>query len=237
MSYILHDSTNTTYDIYPASLVWDLGDSARDEVGAHRFQDNDELKFSLRSLEKHAPWVRRIYIVTNGQIPSWLDLSNPKIKLITHRDIFPNKSHLPTFSSPAIESHLHRIEGLSKRFLYFNDDTLLTSQIYPDDFYTESRGYRFRLAWVLPGCNQHCPQSWISDGYCDKACNVTECEWDGGDCDMSNRTSVRRTEFDAAREAFAQQSRHLFPEFYCSPGFVFFVIYKKSKFKTKTYYM
>ena len=24
--------------------------------------------------------------------------------------------------------------------------------------------------------------SWVKDGYCDKACNVSECLFDGGDC-------------------------------------------------------
>jgi hypothetical protein len=51
------------------------------------YVDNDEMKFSLRSVEKFAPWVRHIFIVTNGQIPSWLDLSNPRITLVTHEQV------------------------------------------------------------------------------------------------------------------------------------------------------
>uniref|UniRef100_A0A1I8IZL4 Stealth_CR2 domain-containing protein n=1 Tax=Macrostomum lignano TaxID=282301 RepID=A0A1I8IZL4_9PLAT len=50
-----------------------------------------------------------VYLVTNGQVPNWLNLTNPRLTLITHEEIFPNKSHLPTFNAPAIESHLHRI--------------------------------------------------------------------------------------------------------------------------------
>ncbi|XP_014679876.1 PREDICTED: N-acetylglucosamine-1-phosphotransferase subunits alpha/beta-like, partial [Priapulus caudatus] len=38
------------------------------------------------------------------------------------------------------------------------------------------------LSWAIPGCSDACPSSWINDGYCDKACNNTECDWDGGDC-------------------------------------------------------
>ena len=37
---------------------------------------------------------------------------------------FSDRSHLPTFSSPAIEVHLHRIPGLSRHWLYFNDDVV-----------------------------------------------------------------------------------------------------------------
>lgn len=106
-----------------------------------------------------------------------------------------NKSHLPTFSSPAIETHLHRIPGLSEKFLYFNDDTMLGSQVWPDDWFTQSGGQKVYLAWPVPNCNDGCPSSWIGDGYCDIACNTTykiaqktslhvcrECDFDGGDC-------------------------------------------------------
>lgn len=68
----------------------------------------------MRSLFKFAPWVRTVYLVTNGQVPSWVNLDHPKLTVITHDQIFHNKSHLPTFSSPAIESNLHRIPGLSR---------------------------------------------------------------------------------------------------------------------------
>ena len=32
-----------------------------------RYQDNQELKYSLRSIEKHLPWIRKIFIVTDDQ--------------------------------------------------------------------------------------------------------------------------------------------------------------------------
>ena len=39
------------------------------------------------------------------------------------------------------------------------------------------------LTWPVPNCAEGCPSSWIKDNYCDKACNTSECDWDGGDCD------------------------------------------------------
>ena len=111
---------------------------------SNRFRDNDELRYSLRSLIRYAPWVRRVYIVTNGQVPQWLDTEHPRLQIVTHQEIFLNEAHLPTFSSPAIEAHLHRIKGLSEHFLYFNDDVFLGKQISPDDFFTPSRGYKVR---------------------------------------------------------------------------------------------
>lgn len=156
--------------------------SENEDLVASRFADNDELRYSLRSLERFAPWVRRVYVVTNGQIPSWLNLDTPRLTLVTHEEIFPNRSHLPTYSSPAIETHLHRIPGLSQRFLYLNDDVFFGKEVWPEDFYTHTAGYKVRLAWPVPDCALGCPTSWVKDGYCDKPCNNSRCEWDGGDC-------------------------------------------------------
>lgn len=102
----------------------------KDEIASSRFQDNSELQYSLRSIEKYAPWVRKIFIVTNGQIPSWLDLDHPRIEIVPHDDIFANASHLPVFSSPAIEANIHRIPGLSKKFIYLNDDVMFGTPIW-----------------------------------------------------------------------------------------------------------
>uniref|UniRef100_A0A8C2F3W9 N-acetylglucosamine-1-phosphotransferase subunits alpha/beta n=1 Tax=Cyprinus carpio TaxID=7962 RepID=A0A8C2F3W9_CYPCA len=172
--------------VSPAYLFWDLSaisQSKQDEdVSASRFEDNEELRYSLRSIEKHAPWVRHIFIVTNSQIPSWLNLDNPRISVVTHQDIFQNHSHLPSFSSPAIETHIHRIPGLSQKFIYLNDDVMFGKDVWPDDFYSHSKGQKVYLTWPVPNCAEGCPGSWIKDGYCDKACNNSACDWDGGDC-------------------------------------------------------
>ncbi|XP_028256463.1 N-acetylglucosamine-1-phosphotransferase subunits alpha/beta [Parambassis ranga] len=172
--------------ISPGYLFWDLtaiSQSKQDEdVSASRFEDNEELRYSLRSVERHAPWVRHIFIVTNGQIPSWLNLDNPRVSVVSHQDIFLNHSHLPTFSSPAIETHIHRIPGLSQKFIYLNDDVMFGKDVWPDDFYSHSKGQKVYLTWPVPNCAEGCPGSWIKDGYCDKACNNSACDWDGGDC-------------------------------------------------------
>ena len=60
-----------------------------------RYADNDELKYSLRSIEQYAPWIRKIFIVTDNQTPKWLDTSNPKVRVVDHKEVFPNISFLP----------------------------------------------------------------------------------------------------------------------------------------------
>jgi UDP-N-acetylglucosamine-lysosomal-enzyme len=136
----------------------------------------------MRSIWKYAPWVRRVYLVTNGQIPSWLNIQHPRLHLVTHASIFPNSSHLPTFSSPSIETHLHRIPGLSKHFIYLNDDVMFGNELHPSDFYTQGAGQKVYLSWPVPDCAEGCPSAWIGDGYCDASCNNTLCDFDGGDC-------------------------------------------------------
>ena len=85
-----------------------------------RFRDNDELRYSLRALERFFPDHGHVYLVTDGQAPDWLRPS-AHLTLIDHRDLIPEAA-LPTFDSGNIESYIHRIPGLSERYFYFNDD-------------------------------------------------------------------------------------------------------------------
>ena len=99
-----------------------------------RFQSRDELKYSIRSLQAFAPWINKIYIVTNGQIPKWLNLNDSRIRVVPHSEIIEEK-FLPTFNSHVIESCLYKINGLSENFLYLNDDVMLSRPIIPNYFY------------------------------------------------------------------------------------------------------
>lgn len=101
---------------------------------AYRYLSRDELKYSIRSVQKFAPWVRNIYIVTDEQAPEWLRVSE-KVRVIDHREIFPDAGVLPVFNSHAIESCLHRIPGLSEFFIYFNDDVFLGKPVQPTEFF------------------------------------------------------------------------------------------------------
>lgn len=103
-----------------------------------RFADNDELKYSLRSVEKFAPWVNKIFIVSDDQIPDWLNLSNPKIRMVFHHEIMPD-SALPCFSSPAIEYCICNIEELSEFFIYANDDAFFADKTAPEFFFAKDK--------------------------------------------------------------------------------------------------
>ena len=110
-----------------------------------RWRDNDELKYSLRSVEKYAPWINRIFIVTDNQCPEWLDTTNTKIQIIDHSQIFPANA-LPIFNSQAIESVIYKIPGLSEHFILGNDDTLFSAPVSPQDFFNSDGTTIVRLS-------------------------------------------------------------------------------------------
>ncbi|KAH3897576.1 hypothetical protein DPMN_021764 [Dreissena polymorpha] len=78
-------SQSTAHRLFSHNQISVLFQFARDEdISASRFEDNEELRYSLRSLERFAPWVRHVFIVTNGQLPYWLNLENPHVSIVTH---------------------------------------------------------------------------------------------------------------------------------------------------------
>lgn len=112
------EAENIQSELYPAN---------------QRYQNNNELMYSLRSVEKYAPWVNHIYIVTNNQRPEWFK-ETEKITIVDHSQIIPEDKR-PTFNSICIENYIVNIPGLSDLFLYFNDDLFLNKKIKPEDFF------------------------------------------------------------------------------------------------------
>ncbi|MFF1292895.1 MULTISPECIES: stealth family protein [unclassified Streptomyces] len=104
------------------------------ETGASRYTSHDELRYALRSLEMYAGFVRHVYLVTDSQIPDWLDPRAEGLTVIDHRDILPADA-LPVFNSHAIESRLHHIPGLSEHYLYFNDDVFINRPVRAEHFF------------------------------------------------------------------------------------------------------
>lgn len=108
----------------------------KDDNGDNRYQDNGLLRYWFRSVEKYAPWVNKVFFVTCGQKPDWLNENHPKLVLIDHQEFIPS-AYLPTFNSNTIEVNLHRIKDLSEQFVLFNDDLFLLRPISPEFFFKE----------------------------------------------------------------------------------------------------
>jgi hypothetical protein len=122
---------------------------SKEALSDARFMDNEELRYSIRSLFSYAPWINNIYIVTDNQIPEWLDSNCEKIKVIDHKEIFEDHNFLPTFNSMAIEANLHHIPNLSEYFLYFNDDVFLGDKCLPEYFFLKDGKPRIFVSDIL----------------------------------------------------------------------------------------
>ncbi len=101
-----------------------------------RFQSWDNLRYWFRSVELSLPWVNRIFFITWGHIPTFLNRDNPKLCIIKHSDFIPEK-YLPTFNVNTIEMNFHRIDELSDNYIYFNDDTMPIVPIDEEYFFKD----------------------------------------------------------------------------------------------------
>ena len=102
-----------------------------------RYRDWDLMRYWFRGVEKFAPWVNKVYFVTCGHYPEWLNLEHPKLVHVKHTDYIPQEC-LPTFNSNVIERYLHKIPELSEQFVLFNDDMFLTRMTERKDFFQKN---------------------------------------------------------------------------------------------------
>jgi hypothetical protein len=144
-----------------------------------RFRDNDELRYSLRALARFFPDHGHVYLVTDGQTPSWLRDSS-RLTVVSHQDLLPAE-RLPTFDSGNIESYIHRIPGLSERYFYLNDDVFFGSPVQLDHWFWPGGVY---AAWsdapvvldgpMRPGDNSLENASRLSGEWLQQAPSITE---------------------------------------------------------------
>ena len=122
---------------------------SRDDIaGSTRFASVGEIAWCVASINRFAPFINKIFIVTDAQDPclgAFLHRNFPQghipVEIVDHKVIFRGyEEYLPVFNSLAIESVLWRIPGLSEHFIYFNDDWLLAAPVKPEDFYTPDGG-------------------------------------------------------------------------------------------------
>lgn len=107
-------------------------------VNSKHFRDWGTLRYLLRGLEKHLPFIRNVYLVVSGwsQVPGWAD--REQLIPVLHSDIIPGR-FLPVFNSTAIEMYLHRIPGLDEEFIYLNDDFFPVRDCRPEYFFKDGR--------------------------------------------------------------------------------------------------
>jgi hypothetical protein len=120
-----------------------------------RYRDWGTLPYLFRAIERFTPWVRRVHFVTCGHLPEWLDTTHSKLNIVKHSDFIPPE-YLPTFASRPIEFNVHRIEGLTERFILMNDDMFLCRPVPEERFYVGGLPRDMaRLSLIAPSTISH----------------------------------------------------------------------------------
>ena len=117
----------------------------------NRYREWKLLKYWFRGVEKYAPWVNKIYFITYGHLPKWLNTENEKLVILKHSDYIPDK-YLPTYNSNVIEMNYFRIKELNEKFVNFNDDMFIINDIREEDFFANG------LPCDLAACNINIPK-------------------------------------------------------------------------------
>ena len=103
-------------------------------IDRSRFRPFNTLRYAFRSISQNLPFIDRIVLIvsTESQVPEWVNRET--VRIVSHDEFMPEK-HRPTFNSSAIESDMWRINGLSERFLYGNDDFFALRPLKETDFF------------------------------------------------------------------------------------------------------
>ena len=103
-------------------------------------ESSREIRLAIQSYRRFAPWLRCIVLVTHRPqtLPDLLTNEGVPVRVVHHDEFFEDTSALPVFNSHAIEANLARIQGLAEHFLYSNDDVYMTSNTFPEDFFSDN---------------------------------------------------------------------------------------------------
>lgn len=109
---------------------------SRPDVGGDtRYASLGEIHWCIRSINRFAPFINHIFIVTDGQDPHVE--SRIPVSIVDHRVIFRDyQEYLPVFNSTSIETLIWNIPELSEHFLLMNDDFILARPVSEQDFFT-----------------------------------------------------------------------------------------------------
>ena len=104
----------------------------------------NEINFCVASIIKFAPFIRKIFIVTDNQKPNLNEVGHlvslNKVEIIDHKEIFrDNMDSLPTFNIRSIDALLFKIKNLSNKFIYFNDDMFLIKETSKEEWFKDNK--------------------------------------------------------------------------------------------------
>lgn len=151
------DGNDPVHQAKRAQFLTNKRENARKDVaGETRFNQVGEIYCCIASILRFAPWINKIYIVTDNQDPhveDYIKIHFPDnkipVEVVDHKIVFEGyEKHLPTFNSLAITSVLWRIPGINERFILFNDDVMLQRPVTPEDFYRDNKIVLYGRRWI-----------------------------------------------------------------------------------------
>ena len=124
----------------------DLSDEDLDREGIYQIkkdEDNEELKYSLRSIIQYVPWVRKIFIIMpNEKVRFLKPISEISDKFVYVKD--KDLIGFDTSNSAVFQFNMFRLAkyGLSDNFIYMDDDYFFGKELNKSDFfyYDEEKG-------------------------------------------------------------------------------------------------
>ena len=104
-------------------------------------QDNQELRYSIRSILQNIPWINKIFILMPNEKVSFLKpVEEIKEKIVYVKD--SDYLGFDSCSSPTFQFNLHKMKkfGLSENFILMDDDNFIGKPLEKSDFFYEENG-------------------------------------------------------------------------------------------------
>ena len=156
-----------------------LSNPEDDANGDCRYRGSDDLlRFWFRGVEKNAPWIRKLFFVSCGQVPTWLNTDHPGLQIVNHKDFIPEE-YLPTFNCRPIQFNLHRIKDLSEHFVLFDDDVFSINPLSPDMFFRDGQPLLHTyLGYMNTGMDNWSRALWNDYSIVNRMFNIRKAIWE-----------------------------------------------------------
>ena len=113
-------------------------------------QDNEELKYSVRSIFKHVPWVRKIFIIMpNEKVRYFKPIEEIKDKFVYVKD--KDLVGFDSSNSAIFQFNMFRLKkyNLSENFIYMDDDYFFGRDLKKSDFFYYDEDLKKVLPFVI----------------------------------------------------------------------------------------
>ena len=122
----------------------DLSDEKLNRTGIHQIkkdEDNQELKYSIRSILENIPWIRKIFILMPNEKVKYfkpIEEINEKIVYVKDKDLLGFDSA----SNNIFVFNLFRMKqfGMSENFILMDDDCFIAKPLSKSDLFYEENG-------------------------------------------------------------------------------------------------